>query len=83
VKNHSAWTLWTSSARTAAPAPSSSTATRTSRRMPAADGAGRRNREQQFHANIDPADRMEALKLEVTAPMIAPRPSTAIHAGVR
>ena len=34
------------------------------------------------HANIDPADRIDEEKLDVTAPMIAARPSRPIAGGV-
>ena len=43
------------------------------------DGQTRRLR--QFQLNIEPADRIDELKLEVTAPTIAARPSTPTTGG--
>ena len=37
----------------------------------------------QFQENIEPADRIEELKLEVTAPTIAAIPISATHRGTR
>ena len=85
MKNQSACTLCTSSAITAAAAPSADDGDADQR---ASAGAGRQVRPHRagstpFHANIEPADRIDALKLEVTAPMIAPRPSSATQRGRR
>jgi hypothetical protein len=37
----------------------------------------------QFHENIDPAERMDELKLEVTAPTIAANPKSATQRGTK
>jgi hypothetical protein len=41
------------------------------------------NLKYQFHENIDPAESMEELKLEVTAPTIAANPNNATHRGTK
>jgi hypothetical protein len=46
------------------------------------DRLGRSSRLQQFQLNIDAADRIEELKLEVTAPTIPANPSIATQGGV-
>src|SRR5262245_24839092 len=42
---------------------------------------GQRSRLRQFQLNIEPADRIDELKLDVTAPMIAARPSNLTTGG--
>ncbi|HEY3130992.1 MAG TPA: hypothetical protein VGL91_16175 [Acidobacteriota bacterium] len=46
------------------------------------DSSGQTRRLQQFQLNIEPAERIEELKLEVTAPMIAPKPNILTSSGV-
>src|SRR5437016_5877125 len=81
VKNHSACTLCTFSAMSRAPAPRNAMETRTSVFMAPVDRSGHRRRLQQFQLNMEAAERMEELKLEVTAPTIASSPSSATQAG--
>ena len=45
------------------------------------DSDGHTSRFRQFQLNIDPADRMDELKLDVTAPMMAARPSRPTERG--
>src|SRR5882672_920735 len=75
VKNHSACTLWTFSARAVATAPNNRIDERITRFICRADTDGHTRRFTQFQLNIDPADRIDELKLELTAPTIAARPS--------
>src|SRR5206468_8226881 len=71
VKNHSACTLCTLSASTVAIAPNSRMDERITRFIWTTDSDGQTSRFRQFQLNIDPADRIEELKLDVTAPIIA------------
>src|SRR6478672_12158685 len=48
---------------------------------PRTDMSGRNSRWNTFHANIDPAERIDDEKLDVTAPTIAARPSRPITGG--
>ena len=41
------------------------------------------NLKYQFHENIDPAESIDELKLEVTAPTIAANPKRATHRGTK
>ena len=54
---------------------------RITRRMVPAVICGHTSRRQVFQLNIDPADRIDELKLDVTAPMMAPMPSRATSGG--
>src|SRR5437899_7613503 len=78
VKNHSACTLWTFSASTVAMAPNRRIDERITRDICAAVSDGHTSRFRQFQLNIDPAERIDELKLDVTAPTIAARPSRPI-----
>ena len=51
------------------------------RRICTTDSDGHSSRFSQFQLNIDPADRIEELKLDVTAPMIAASPSRPTSGG--
>ena len=75
MKNQSACTLCTFSASTVATAPKKKIDERITRFIWSTDSDGHTSRFRQFQLNIDPADRMEELKLDVTAPTIAARPS--------
>src|SRR5882672_13219 len=81
VKNHSACTLWTFSASTVAVAPDSRIDARIARFIWTIVNDGQTRRFRQFQLNIDPADRQDELKLDVTAPMIAARPRMPIAGG--
>ena len=81
MKNHSACTLCTFSARTVAIAPNSRIDDRMTRFICSTESDGQSSRLQQFQLSIDPAERIDELKLEVTAPMIAARPSRPIDGG--
>src|SRR5256885_10790988 len=81
VKNHSACTLCTFSASTVASAPNSRIDERITRFMSLTEIDGHTSRLKQFQLSIEPADRIDELKLDVTAPMIAARPSSAITGG--
>src|SRR6476660_5351080 len=81
VKNHSAWTLWTFSARTVASAPNRKIDDRMTRFIWTTDREGQTRRFRQFQLSIDPAERIDELKLDVTAPMIAARPRRPITGG--
>src|SRR6185369_9980976 len=81
VKNHSACTLWTFSARTVAIAPNNRIDDRITRFIWTVDSDGHTRRFRQFQLSIEPADRIDELKLEVTAPMIAARPRRPIAGG--
>src|SRR3954447_3760244 len=81
VKNHSACTLCTLSARIVAIAPTSRIDDRMTRFICGTDNDGHTRRLTQFQLNIDPADRQEELKLDVTAPTMAARPSQPITGG--
>ncbi len=50
--------------------------------IPVTDMEGHSRRLQVFQLNIEPADRIDELKLDVTAPMMAPMPSSAASGGV-
>src|SRR5882762_7838794 len=71
VKNHSACTLWTFSASTVAIAPNRNIDDRMTRFIWTTDSDGQTRRFRQFQLSIEPADRIDELKLEVTAPMMA------------
>jgi hypothetical protein len=62
VKNQSACTLCTPSAITVAAAPSATTTTRINLESCAGERVGRHSRETPFHAIIEPAERIDALK---------------------
>src|SRR5436190_20205927 len=81
VKNHSACTLCTFSASTVAIAPNSRIDERITRRIWMTDNDGQTRRFRQFQLSIEPADRIDELKLEVTAPMMAARPRSPIAGG--
>src|SRR5450432_937646 len=81
VKNQSACTLWTFSARTVAIAPNRRIDERITRFICTTDSDGHTSRLRQFQLNIEPADRIDELKLDVTAPMIAARPSRPMTGG--
>src|SRR2546427_8930487 len=81
VKNHSACTLWTFSASTVATAPNSRIDDRITRFICIVDSDGHTRRLRQFQLSMDPADRIDELKLEVTAPMIAARPRRPMTGG--
>src|SRR5260221_4349850 len=74
VKNHRAWTLWTFSASTVAIAPNNRIDERIARFICTVVSDGQTRRFRQFQLSIDPAHRIEELKLEGTAPTIAARP---------
>src|SRR6185436_19801803 len=81
VKNHSAWTLWTLSARTVASAPNRKIDDRMTRFIWTTDREGQTRRFRQFQLSIDPAERIDELKLDVTAPVMAARPSMPATGG--
>ena len=81
MKNHSACTLWTFRASTVASAPNSRIDERITRFICSIDSDGHSRRLRQFQLSIDPADRIDELKLDVTAPMIAARPSRPMAGG--
>src|SRR5579871_6099473 len=82
VKNHKAWTLCTCSAIRSAPEANNTTDQRIRTFICSMDNFGARRRLQQFQLNIDAADKIDALKLDVTAPTIDPNPSSATQTGV-
>src|SRR5213593_3942970 len=73
VKNHSACTLWTFNASTVATAPNRKIDDRMTRFIWTTDREGQTRRFRQFQLSIDPAERIDELKLDVTAPMMAAR----------
>src|ERR1051326_8669727 len=81
VKNQSACTLCTFSARTVATAPKSRIDARMTRAIRGTVSDGHTSRFRQFQLSIEPADRIEELKLDVTAPMIAASPSSPTTGG--
>src|SRR5213596_1255 len=81
VKNHSACTLWTLSASTVATEPSSRIDERITRFICTIDSDGHTRRLRQFQLSMDPADKIDELKLDVTAPIIAARPRRPIAGG--
>src|SRR5580700_2430755 len=82
VKNHNACTLCTRNAINSAPPANNTTDHRITTFICRIDKSGSSSRLQPFQLNIDAADKMDALKLEVTAPTMDPRPSSATHTGV-
>src|SRR6185436_5687218 len=81
VKNHSACTLCTFNASTVATAPNSRMDDRITCVIWTTVSDGHTSRFRQFQLNIEPADRIDELKLEVTAPMMAASPSTPTAGG--
>src|SRR5437899_5402437 len=81
VKNHRAWTLWTFRARTVASAPNRKIDDRMTRFIWTTDSDGQTRRFRQFQLSIEPADRIDELKLDVTAPMIAASPRRPMARG--
>src|SRR5687768_8305253 len=81
VKNHSACTLWTFSASTVAMAPNSRIEDRITRDIRSTDNDGHSRRLKQFQLSMEPADRIDELKLDVTGPMSAARPRRPIAGG--
>src|SRR5262245_26084467 len=63
-------------------APSRTIENRISRFICRVERSGRSNRRQRFQLTIEAAERIDELKLEVTAPMIAPNPRSATRGGV-
>src|SRR5204863_3930778 len=80
-KNHRAWTLCTFSASTVASPPNRRIDDRITRFMSRTESDCHASRLRQFQLSIEPADRIDELKLEVTAPMIAARPSSPTSGG--
>src|SRR5205809_7752043 len=81
VKNQCACTLWTLSASTVATEPSSRIDERITRFICTIDSDGHTRRLRQFQLSMDPADKIDELKLDVTAPTIAARPRRPIAGG--
>src|SRR6266852_4237646 len=63
VKNHKAWTLWTFSASTVAIAPNRNIDDRITRFICTVVSEGQTRRFRQFQLSIDPAERIDELKL--------------------
>src|SRR5271170_6652750 len=82
VKNHKACTLCTRNAINSAPDANNTTDHRITTFICRIDKSGNHSRLQQFQLNIDAADKIDALKLDVTAPTMDPNPSSATQAGV-
>src|SRR5262245_398919 len=81
VKNHKAWTLWTFIARTVASAPNRKIDDRMTRFIWMTDSEGHTRRFRQFQLSIEPAERIDELKLDVTAPMMAASPRRPMALG--
>src|SRR5262245_329233 len=81
VKNQSACTLCTFSASTVATAPKKKIEDLITRFICSTDSDGHTRRFRQFQLNMDPAERIDELKLDVTAPMMAARPSSPTARG--
>src|SRR5262249_56108785 len=80
-KNQRAGRLCTLSARIVATAPNSRIDDRITRFICTTDSDGQSRRLRQFQLSIDPAERIDELKLDVTAPTIAARPSSPMAGG--
>ena len=81
MKNHNACTLWTFSASTVALAPNNRIDDRITCRIRTSESDGHASRFRPFQLNIDPADRIDELKLDVTAPTIAASPRMPMTGG--
>ena len=81
MKNQSACTLCTSSARTAAATPSAAIVS-ADHALQVPTEARLQQPRALFQLNIEPADRIDDEKLDVTAPTMAARPSMPTSGGV-